>query len=63
MLNLRTHTWQHGQLCAMIRRARDPALVKYVADAEHMRDLAGRGEGASVVASAKNVVLPELLRI
>ena len=47
----------------MIRRARDPTLVKYMADAEHMRDLAGRGEGASVVASAKNVVFPELLRI
>ena len=63
MLNLRTHTWRHGQLCAMIRGARDSALVKYMADAEHMRDLAGRGKSASVVASAKRVVFPKLLRI
>ena len=45
----------------VIRRARDPALVKYMADAEHMRDLATRGESASVVGLVSNVVFPGLL--
>ena len=36
VLDLRTQPWQHGQLCVVIRRARDPALVKHMADAEHI---------------------------
>ena len=47
----------------MIRRARDPALVKYMADAEHIRGLADRGESASMIGLVTSLVFPELLRI
>ena len=53
VLDLRTQPWQHGQLCVAIRRSRNPALVKYIAEAEHMRHLSNRGGCASVVGLVK----------
>ena len=52
MVDLRTQPVQHGRVCVVIRRARDAALVKYMAGAEHVRDFQGRGESASVVSLA-----------
>ena len=63
VLDLRTQPWQHGQPCVVIRRVRGPALVKYMADAEHIRGLADRGESASMVGLVTSLVFPELLRI